>query len=132
MSKYFEGQEQKMLKRYSIEQLASFFKDNKNAAISSESVAKGILEIGLRHEPSEFQLTDIELSLSEGGDEIVYKVEYKHAGKKETIIRSSHNYLESRRYALYDVIDDIYTGIKEIAEDYLPEEYEDTTEPYGD
>jgi hypothetical protein len=125
LSRYVDQQQQELLKIYSVEQLAAYFTDSDNDKTNATTLADAFLKVGLRYGPADFVLTGLEIKLSKGCDEVVYKVEFESSGEKNTMILHSEIYQDGRRYTVFSVIQDIYSGIKEEIDELQPDEWEE-------
>ena len=109
--KYIEQQQQKLLRCYSLKQLADHFTDWYNNDSNYLILADNFLAVGLEYKPAEFRLTGLGIALGRDRDEIVYHVKYSHGNTEKNVILHAETYPD-RCYTLFNVIQDIFSGLQ--------------------
>jgi hypothetical protein len=119
LATYVEHQKQKLLRCYSLKELADQFTDWYDNDHNALTLADNFLSVGLDYKPAEFLLTGLGIALGRNRDEIVYDVRYKQGDEEKNVILHAETYL-ARRYTLFNVIEDIYVGLQNVIYEMLP------------
>ncbi len=113
LADYVEAQKQKVLKRYTISQLACRFSGARDDEVNTQILADNILKVGLEYPEADFTLTGLRMALNRERDEIVWQFGYIQGGELQSTVIHTETSLGGRRYSLINGIDDIYHGLRE-------------------